>query len=138
MITANALDLDLRNAEIDYNTESIDSARKIGFNSSRRGGGSMQSSQPMTSPLGILLMIGTIYLVLKSPKRLHTLARMAVGFFVTLLLVIIPGAVLRIGDPQAQGKVGGLVALLVAVIVGWWHVRSLRRSGKESIPTPVD
>jgi hypothetical protein len=98
----------------------------------------MQSSQPMTSPLGILLMIGLIYLVFKSPKRLRTLARMGVGFFVTVLLFIIPGAVLRIGDPQAQGKVAGLVALLVAVIVGWWHVRSLRSSGKESTPTSGD
>lgn len=91
----------------------------------------MQSSQPMPSPLGILLMIASIYLVFKSPRRLQTLGRMVVGFVVTVLLFIIPGAILRIGDPQALGKVGGLVALLVAVIVGWWHARSLKRASKE-------
>jgi succinate-acetate transporter protein len=96
----------------------------------------MQSSQPMASPLGILLMIVSIYLVFKSPKKLQTLGRMVVGFVVTALLFIIPGAILRIGDPQALGKVGGLVALLVAVIVGWWHRRSLRGAGKEPSSTP--
>lgn len=81
----------------------------------------------MTSPLGLLLMMVAIYLVFKSPKRLQTFARMAGGFFATVLLIIIPDAVLRVGDPQAIGKVAGLVALLVAVTVCWWHVRSLRR-----------
>jgi hypothetical protein len=35
---------------------------------------------------------------------------------VTLLLSIVPGAILRMGDPEARGKVGGLVALLMAVM----------------------
>ena len=96
----------------------------------------MQSSQPMASPLGILLMIVSIYLVFKSPKKLQTFGRMVVGFVVTVLLFIIPGAILRIGGPQALGKVGGLVALLVAVIVGWLHIRSLRGAAKEPSSTP--
>ena len=95
-------------------------------------------SQPMTSPLGIVLMIGMIYLVFKSPKRLHTLGRMVIAFIATVLLFIIPGTLLKIGDPEAQGRIAGLVALLVAVIVGWWHVRSQRRASKESTPTPGD
>jgi hypothetical protein len=96
----------------------------------------MQSAQPAASPLGLLLIVAAIYLVFKSPKRLQTLGRMVVGFVTTVLVFIIPGAVLRMGDPQAQGRIGGLVALLVAVIVGWWHMRSLRRTSKESSETP--
>ena len=95
-------------------------------------GGAMQSTQPATSPLGILLIVAAIYLVFKSPKRLQTLGRMVVGFIATVLVFIIPGAVLRMGDPHAQGRIGYLVALLVAVIVGWWHTRSLRRTSKET------
>ena len=95
-------------------------------------GGAMQSTQPATSPLGILLIVAAIYLVFKSPKRLQTLGRMVVGFIATVLVFIIPGAVLRMGDPHAQGRIGYLVALLVAVIVGWWHTRSLRGTSKET------
>ena len=95
----------------------------------------MQSAQPMGSPLGILLLIAAIYLVVKSPKKLPTLGRMAAGFVVTVLLIIVPGAVLRIGDPQALGRVSGLIALLVAVVAGWWHVRSLQRASKEPSST---
>jgi hypothetical protein len=59
---------------------------------------------------------------------------MVIGFVVTVLLFVIPGAVLRMGDPQALGRIGGLVALLVAVIVGWWHMRSLRRAKTPGTP----
>jgi len=31
-------------------------------------------------------------------------------------------------DPQALGAIAGLVALLVAVIAGWWHTRSLKHN----------
>jgi hypothetical protein len=98
----------------------------------------MQSSQPMVSPLGLVLMIVAIYLVFKCPKKLQTLGRRVIGFVVTVLLLLIPGAVLRIGDPQAIGRVSGLIALLVTVIVGWWHIRSLRSAGKEPPSTPGD
>jgi NhaP-type Na+/H+ or K+/H+ antiporter len=46
-------------------------------------------------------------------------------FVVTMRLFILPGATLRLGNPQALGAVGGLVALLAAVVAGWWHTRSL-------------
>ena len=100
------------------------------------GTGAMQSTQPVTSPVGLLLIVAAIYLVFKSPKRFQTFGRMVIGFVVTVLLFVIPGAVLRMGDPQALRRIGGLVALLVAVIVGWWHMRSLRRTIKETSGTP--
>lgn len=92
----------------------------------------MQSTLPATSPLGLLLIVAAIYLVFKSPKKLQTFARMIIGFAATVLLFIIPGAILRMGDPQAWGRIGGLVGLLVAVIVGWWHMRSLGKASKET------
>jgi len=79
-------------------------------------------------PLGILLLIAAIYLLVKSPRKPQTLSRMLIAFVITLLLCIIPPAILRIGDPQAWGKLGGLVALLMAVIFGWWHLRSVKRA----------
>jgi succinate-acetate transporter protein len=92
----------------------------------------MQASQPVASPLGILLLVASIYLLVKSPTKLQTLLRMVVAFVITVLLFIVPGAILRMGDPQAQGRIGSLVGLLVAVIVGWWHIRSINRAHKES------
>ncbi|HXN00048.1 MAG TPA: hypothetical protein VN982_16390 [Candidatus Dormibacteraeota bacterium] len=97
----------------------------------------MQTSQPAASPLGILLLVAAIYLLVKSPKKLQTLVRMVVAFVVTVLLFIVPGAILRMGDPQAQGRIGGLVGLLIAVIAGWWHMRSIKRANKESSGQPV-
>jgi hypothetical protein len=81
----------------------------------------------MGSPLGILLFLAAIYLVVKSPKKLQTLGRMGIAFVVTVLLIMVTGAILRRGDPQALGAIAGLVALLAAVIAGWWHTRSLKR-----------
>ena len=86
----------------------------------------MQTTQPTVSPLGILLLVTAIYLVVKSPKKLQTLGRMGIAFVVTVLLFIVPGAILRRGDQQALGAIAGLVALLAAVIAGWWHTRSLK------------
>ena len=91
----------------------------------------MQSTLPATSPLGLLLIVAAIYLVFKSPKKLQTFVRMIIGFVGTVLLFIIPGAILRMGDPQAWGRIGGLVGLLVAVIVGWWQMRSRERPAKK-------
>lgn len=96
----------------------------------------MQSTLPATSPLGLLLIVAAIYLVFKSPKKLQTFARMIIGFVGTVLLFIIPGAILWMGDPQAWGRIGGLVGLLVAVIVGWSHMRSLGKASKETSKTP--
>jgi len=97
----------------------------------------MQTSQPATSPLGIVLLGAAIYLVIKSRKRLQTISWMVGGFLATLLLFLIPGALLRIGDPVAQGRIAGLVGLLVAVIVGWWHLRTMGRTNKETSAQPT-
>jgi hypothetical protein len=87
-------------------------------------------------PLGILLLVAAIYLVFNSPKKLQTLGRMGIAFLVTVLLFIVPGAILRRGDPQALGAISGLVGLLVAVIAGWWHTRSLKRGSMETAERP--
>ncbi|HTF23202.1 MAG TPA: hypothetical protein VK937_04705 [Candidatus Limnocylindria bacterium] len=92
----------------------------------------MQAAQPVPSPLGILLLVAAVYLVVKSPKKLQTLGRMAIAFVVTVLLFIVPGAILRMGDARALGTIGGLVAMLVAVIAGWWHTRALKRTSAET------
>lgn len=55
----------------------------------------MPTSQPLFSPLGILLSVVAIYLLAKSPQKLQTLIRMAVAFVVTVLVFIVPGAILR-------------------------------------------
>jgi len=96
----------------------------------------MQTTQPTASPLGILLLVAAIYLVVKSPKKLQTLGRMAIAFVVTALLIMVPGAILRRGDPQALGAILGLVALLAAVIAGWWHTRSLKRGSADTAVRP--
>jgi thiol:disulfide interchange protein len=92
----------------------------------------MQTAQPATSPLGIVLLVAVIYLIVKSPKKLQTLVRIVVAFVVTVLLLIVPGAMLRMGDPEALGQISALVGLLVAVIAGWWHVRSIQHAKTET------
>jgi hypothetical protein len=87
----------------------------------------MLTTRPMGSPLGVLLLIAAIYLVVKSPKRLQTLGRIVIAFVVTALLLMVTGAILRTGDPRTLGQIAGLVAMLVAVIAGWWHTRALKR-----------
>jgi high-affinity Fe2+/Pb2+ permease len=77
----------------------------------------MQMAQPTASPLG----------------KLQTLGRMAIAFVVTVLLIMVTGAILRRGDPQALGAIAGLVALLVAVIAGWWHTRALNAAARERL-----
>lgn len=80
------------------------------------------------SPLGFLLLIAGILVLVKSPKRLQTSGRMAIGLVSALLLCLVPPALLQIGDPQAWGQLGAIVAL-TAMIPGWWHLRSLTRAG---------
>ncbi len=92
----------------------------------------MQAAQPVSSPLVIVLLVAAVYLVVKSPKKLQTLGRMAIAFVVTVLLFLVPGAILRMGDPHAWGAIGGLVAMLVAVIAGWCHTRALKRASAET------
>lgn len=52
---------------------------------------------------------------------------MVIAFVVAVLLIMVAGAILRRGDPQALGAIAGLVAMLAAVIAGWWHTCSLKR-----------
>lgn len=95
----------------------------------------MQTSQPVGSPLGLLLLIAMIYIVVKSPKKLQTLGRMGIAFVLMGLLIMAPAAILRRGDPEAIGAIAGLIAILAAVIAGWWHMRSLKR-GSTGAPEP--
>lgn len=62
-------------------------------------------------PLGIILSVAAIYLVIKSPKKLQTVGRMVGALMVTLLLSIVLGAILRMGDPRGLGK-------------SWWSRRA--------------
>jgi hypothetical protein len=96
----------------------------------------MQAAQPATSPLGILLLVAAIYLVVTSPKKLRTLGRMAIALVVSVLLIIVVGAILRRGDPQALGAIAGLVGMLAAVTTGWWHTRSLKRDSTGTSARP--
>lgn len=96
------------------------------------------TSQPSASPLGILLLIAMIYLVVVSPKKLRTLGRMAIAFVITVGTIIVVGAIVRKGDPEALGRIAALVGELAAVIAGWQHTRSLKRSSPQpSAPPPV-
>jgi hypothetical protein len=61
---------------------------------------------------------------------------MAIAFVVTALLSMVPGAILRRGDPQALEPIAGLVAILFEVIAGWWHTRSLKRSSAGTAERP--
>lgn len=94
-------------------------------------------TQPATSPLGIVLIGAAIYLVIKSRKRWQTTGWMVGGFLVTLLLFLIPGALLRFGDPVAQGRIAGLVGELVAVLAGWRHLRQMKRTNNEISAHPT-
>jgi hypothetical protein len=76
------------------------------------------------SPLGILLILAAVYLVIKSPSKAKTVTRMVIAFVAALLLCMLAGTVLHTGDPRAWGQLGGLIGLLTAVIVGWWHLRA--------------
>ena len=96
----------------------------------------MQMTQPTASPLGLLLFIAAIYLVVTSPKKLRTLGRMAIALVLTVLLIIVAGAILRRGDPQALGAIAVLVGMLAAVTAGWWHTHSLKRGSTETSKRP--
>ena len=89
-----------------------------------------------SSPLGVLLLIATIFLVVKSPAKLRTLGRMVVALLVTVLAITVPVAILRVGDPQSWGQIAGLVGLLAAVMAGWSHTRSLKRLAAQTAQPP--
>ncbi len=90
----------------------------------------------MTSFLEILLLAAAIYLAVKSPRKWRTFGRMMVAFVTVLLLSIIASVFIRIGDPEVWGAVGRVAGLLVAVIAGWRHVRSLTLAKSEALEQP--
>ena len=86
----------------------------------------------MRSPLGVILLLVWVALIAKSPKKMRTLGRMVTAFLLTAFLLLVPNALLRMGDPRAWGRISGIIALLVAAIAGWWHVRSVLRAQPDS------
>jgi hypothetical protein len=91
--------------------------------------------QPAMNPLpSVIFFVVAIWLIAKSSKRFQTLLRMVTAFLVTAGVFLVPNVILRIGDPRAWGRLAGLVAMLVAAIAGWMHVRSLRSA--PPAPTP--
>jgi hypothetical protein len=92
----------------------------------------------MTGFLEILLLAAALYLLVKSPRKWQTFGRMAVAFVTVLLLSIIGSAFLRVGPPEVWGVVGRVAGLLLAIAVGWRHVRSPAPTQSETVgqPTP--
>ena len=84
----------------------------------------------MYSPLGIILLIVAGYLVVKSPRKLHTFGRMGIAFVVVTLVIILGNAILRIGDPRGWGHIATLLGLIAAVFVGERERQSLARAKK--------
>ena len=78
------------------------------------------------SALGVGLLSAVVYLFIRSPSKVQTLVRMVAAFAATVLLCIVLGAVLRRGDPEAWGRLGGLMGLFAAVIAGLLHRRPVR------------
>jgi hypothetical protein len=74
----------------------------------------------------IFLALATA-VVYQSPKKLHTLGRIVLALVVTILLIIIPAAIVHRGNPHLMGSIAALIGFCVALVVGWWHVRSLKR-----------
>ena|SRR5271155_4285136 len=99
----------------------------------------MQTAPPGISLLSIFLVIAGIYMLVKSPKKLQTLGRMALTFVVTVLLIVVANAILRIGDPRVSGQLAGLAGLLAAVIAGYVNIRTLRRASvaPQKLPSQV-
>src|SRR5215469_2914267 len=94
-------------------------------------------TQPAISPLGIVLIGAAIYLALKSRKRLQTISWMVGGFAATMPLFLILGGILRIGDTMAAERIAGLVGGIVAVVVGWRHLRQMGRANNETSAQPT-
>jgi hypothetical protein len=96
----------------------------------------MESGHPAASPLMGLLLLAGIVLCLTSPKKLRTLGRMVAAFFVTALLIMIPTSIARRGDPQMWGEMAAEIGVLIAVVAGWWHIRSLKRAAQKNPEPP--
>jgi hypothetical protein len=96
----------------------------------------MQSAQPVSSPLAMVLFLAAIAAFLSSPKKLRTLGRMALGFVVAALLIMIPTSIARKGDPEMWGRMAAEIGIVIAAAAGWWDVRALRRAAKEAAGRP--
>lgn len=99
----------------------------------------MQAAPPGISLLSMFLMIAGIYILVKSPRKLQTLGRMALTFVGTVLLIVVVNAILRIGDPRVSGQLAGLVGLLAAVIAGYGNLHTLRRASvaPQKLPSQI-
>lgn len=96
----------------------------------------MQSSQPTGSPLSIFFFILWIVVFASSPKKMRTLGRMALAFVIAALLIMIPAALVRRGDPEMWGRMAAEIGFAIAPFVGWWHIRSLKRAAKLTASAP--
>jgi thiol:disulfide interchange protein len=81
--------------------------------------------------MGVFLILAVV-VFLVSPRKLRTLGRMALAFVITGLVIMIPAALARRGDPQMWGRIAGEIAIAIAIapLAGWWHIRSLKRAAK--------
>jgi hypothetical protein len=96
----------------------------------------MQPGNPAASPLAGLLLLAGIVLCLTSPKKLQTLGRMVAAFALTALLIMIPTSIARRGDPQMWGELAAEIGVLMAVVAGAWHIRSLKRAAQQKPEPP--
>ena len=97
----------------------------------------MPPSEAMVSPLMSVIFILAIVVFLYSPKKLRTLGRMMLAFVSTALLIMIPAALVRRGDPHMWGEMAAQIGILIALAAGWWHVRRLKRAAKSDGPPPI-
>jgi hypothetical protein len=84
-----------------------------------------------------IFLILPIVVFFCSPSKLRTLGRMVLSFVLTVLLITIPAAILRRGNPQMMVMIAGATSLSVAALVGWLHVRSLKLNAKQTNSVPV-
>src|SRR5213593_4882502 len=96
----------------------------------------MESGHPAASPLMGLLVLAGIAVFLSSPEKLRTLGRMAAAFVLTALLIMIPTSIARRGDPQMWGEMAAEIGVLIAVVAGSWHIRSLKRAARRKPEPP--
>jgi hypothetical protein len=87
----------------------------------------MQNGPMAVGSLAFLLFGLAFFPLIKSPRRLRTLGAMAANFIAAVLVMMILGAVLKVGDPRAWGILSALAGLLAADVAGWRHMRASRR-----------
>jgi len=73
------------------------------------------------------VFLAGIIIVLMSPQKRSTLARMGAALAISLVFLIILGTLLKVRDPEAIGVLGGRVSLPIAPGAGLIHLLSLKR-----------